>query len=141
VLTQRLLAQDDEEPSPLRAREGRTSVAANSKKPKASLATFSVYVIRLDGAVAEVRRFKEANPDRRLDKPCVYVGMTARKPEERFEQHRRGFKASRLVKRFGLSLIPRLYLRWNPMTYEQAKKKEVELARRLRKRGYGVWQN
>jgi len=122
-------------------RDGRASRVVRAKKPKASPARFSVYVIRLDGAVAEVRRFKEANPDRRLDKPCVYVGMTGRAPEERLEQHRRGFKASSLVKRFGLSLIPRLYLRWNPMTYEQAKKKEVELAQRLRKRGYGVWQN
>jgi len=122
-------------------REGPASSAATGKRPKQSPATYSVYVIRLDGAVADVRRFKEANPDRRLDKPCIYVGMTARTPEERFDQHRRGYKACSLVKRFGLSLIPRLYLRWNPMTREQAERKEVELAQRLRKRGYGVWQN
>jgi hypothetical protein len=45
------------------------------------------------------------------------------------------------VKAFGVALVPRLYARFNPMTYEQAKAMEVELARRLRNRGYAVWQN
>jgi hypothetical protein len=91
--------------------------------------------------VAGVRRFRLANPDRRPDKPCVYVGKSARTPEERFEQHLHGYRASRLVHKYGLSLMPRLYVRYNPMTDAAARDFEVELARRLRKRGYGVWQN
>jgi hypothetical protein len=100
----------------------------------------NVYVIRLDPAVAGIRRFQLANPGRREDKPCVYVGKSARTPEARLEQHLRGYRSSRFVRKFGRSLIPRLYARFNPMTAADAEKFEVELARRLRKRGYGVWQ-
>jgi len=59
-----------------------------------------VYVIELDPAAGRRR-------DPRL--PWVYVGSSARSPEERFEQHRRGYKSGRLVKRFGLRLRPDLY--------------------------------
>jgi hypothetical protein len=59
-----------------------------------------VYVIELDRA-AGCRR------DPRI--PWVYVGSSARSPEERFAQHERGYKSARLVKRFGLRLRPDLY--------------------------------
>ena len=59
-----------------------------------------VYVIELDRAAGRRR-------DPRI--PWVYVGSSARSPEERFEQHRRGYKSGRLVKRFGLRLRPDLY--------------------------------
>lgn len=36
----------------------------------------------------------------------VYVGQTARDAEERFEQHKSGYKASRWVRDFGLELVP-----------------------------------
>jgi enoyl-CoA hydratase/carnithine racemase len=39
----------------------------------------------------------------------VYVGSSARSPEERFDQHLRGYKSARLVKRFALRLRPDLY--------------------------------
>jgi hypothetical protein len=102
---------------------------------------FSVYVIRLRPAVWGRRAMRERNPGRDPRKPCVYVGMTARTPEERLANHLSGRKGSRYVKAFGVALVPRLYARFNPMTYEQAKAMEVELARRLRNRGYAVWQN
>lgn len=59
-----------------------------------------VYVIELDRAAGRRR-------DPRI--PWVYVGSSARSPERRFEQHRNGYKAARLVKRFGLRLRPDLY--------------------------------
>jgi hypothetical protein len=59
-----------------------------------------VYVIELERGAGRRR-------DPRL--PWVYVGSSARSPEERFEQHRRGYKSGRLVKRFGLRLRPDLY--------------------------------
>lgn len=59
-----------------------------------------VYVIELERAAGKRR-------DPRL--PWVYVGSSARKPEERFDQHRRGYKSARLVKRFALRLRPDLY--------------------------------
>ena len=59
-----------------------------------------VYVIELDRAAGKRR-------DSRI--PWVYVGSSARSPEQRFEQHRRGYKSSSLVKRFAVRLRPELY--------------------------------
>ena len=41
--------------------------------------------------------------------PWVYVGSSARSPADRFEQHRRGYKSSRLAHRHGIRLRPDLY--------------------------------
>lgn len=59
-----------------------------------------VYVIELDRSAGRRR-------DPRI--PWVYVGSSARSPEERFEQHRRGYKSARLVKRHALRLRRDLY--------------------------------
>ena len=37
---------------------------------------WTVYVIELDPAVLEEKRFRERNPQHRPGVPCVYVGMT-----------------------------------------------------------------
>ena len=101
----------------------------------------SVYVIELDDAVRLEKKFQEKNPRARLDKPCLYVGMTGLTPEERFANHKAGKKSSPIVKRHGVRLRPRYFEGLNPMTYEEAKDEEPALAERLRKRGFGVWQN
>jgi hypothetical protein len=59
-----------------------------------------VYVIELSGEAGRRR-------DPRI--PWVYVGSSARDPELRFAQHRRGYKSSGLVKRFAVGLRPDLY--------------------------------
>jgi predicted GIY-YIG superfamily endonuclease len=100
----------------------------------------SVYVIELDPAVLNVRRFLKANPERDITKPCVYVGMTGLTPEARFAKHKAGIRANRFVQRFGVRLLPRLYAYANPMPYEAAREMEVELAIALREEGYAVWQ-
>ena len=101
----------------------------------------SVYVIALDKSVMNDKRFREANPYYVEGKSCVYVGMTGRTPDERFRQHRDGYKSSRYPKKYGMYLRRKLFEHLNPMTYERAVAKEVELAKELRYRGYGVWQN
>src|SRR5512135_3142000 len=79
-----------------------------------------VYVVELDPAVAKIRSVLKDNPDRDPAKACVYVGMSGLKPEERFANHKAGHKASRIVKRCGERLVPRLYAHLNPMTREEA---------------------
>ncbi|CAN5200105.1 hypothetical protein BH24ACT23_BH24ACT23_09490 [soil metagenome] len=59
-----------------------------------------VYVIELAPA---------AGPRRDPRIPWVYVGSSARDPEIRFAQHRRGYRSARLVKRHALRLRPDLY--------------------------------
>ena len=99
-----------------------------------------VYVVELDPAVLNLARFRKANPERDMLKPCVYVGMTGLAPEERFAKHKAGIRANAYVRRFGLRLLPRLYAYANPMPYEAARDMEVELAIGLREEGYAVWQ-
>jgi hypothetical protein len=70
-----------------------------------------VYVVELDRAAGRRR-------DPRL--PWVYVGSSARSPEERFEQHLNGYKSARLVKRFPLRLRPDLYEDIEPIKRSKA---------------------
>lgn len=70
---------------------------------------------------------------------AYYVGMTGLKPEARFLNHKSGVKAARVVKRYGVRLVPKLYAHLNPMPYQKAVTMEVALAESLRKRGYMVY--
>lgn len=99
----------------------------------------SVYVIELDPRILNHGRFRQANPDRDLLKPCVYVGCTGLTPEARFEKHKAGIRASKYVQKYGVRLLPRLYAYANPMPYEAAREMEVELAIALQAEGYAVW--
>lgn len=95
-----------------------------------------LYVIELHDAVGARER-----PDR----PWVYVGLTSKTPEERFEEHRTGARTrrgplfSRVVHRHGLRLRPDLYER-EPVRYsfEDGRTAEEALAERLRRKGYSV---
>ena len=80
-----------------------------------------VYVIELSPEAGRRR-------DPRI--PWVYVGSSARDPEIRFEQHRRGYKSSGLVKRFALRLRPDLYDDLGPFRGSTAAC-DAELARAL----------
>jgi len=108
------------------------------KGTPASQAHHSVYVVRLDSAVAELKQVQKLNPNRNPKMPCVYVGMTGLTVEERFENHKSGTKASYYVKRFGKDFLPELFAHLNPMPYEQACVMECELAEDLRREGYTV---
>ena len=105
------------------------------------MTTHNIYVIELDKQVLEKKKFRAANPDYVDGSPCVYVGMTSKTPEERFEQHQSGYRSSRIVKQFGIRLKPRQYQSFNPMSRDEAAEMEFEKARRLRKKGWGVWVN
>jgi len=106
----------------------------------ASKLRHSIYVIELDKDVLKEAKFLEANPAYVEGEPCVYVGMTGKDPEVRFAEHKRGYKSAKYVFKYGLYLKPRQFRCHNPMTYDDACKMEVEKARRLRNRGWGVWQ-
>ena len=101
---------------------------------------FSVYVVELDPVVMEEPGFRGQNPGTIEPKGCLYVGMTGLTPEQRLANHRAGHKACRYVTRYALHLRKRLYEKLNPMTWEEAKVMEVELAARLRRKGYAVYQ-
>jgi len=103
-------------------------------------AAHRVYVVLLSDQVWEERRFRDANPDYRHRRPCVYVGMTGLDPDLRFDRHKAGIQANRFVFRYGMRLLPELYEVYNPMPYQAAREMEVEVAIGLREQGYAVWQ-
>jgi len=72
-------------------------------------------------------------------KAGYYVGMTGLTPEERFQNHKDGYKAARVVKKYGERLVPKLYAHLNPMPYKKAQFMEAALADSLRKRGFVVF--
>jgi hypothetical protein len=101
-----------------------------------------VYVIELSDEARTVKKVWEANPNANPKRKCVYVGSTARTPEQRFEIHKAGGKqSSSIVRHHGVRLVPGLY-RNIPLTARaQAEDEEARLADRLRAAGYTVWQN
>ncbi len=98
----------------------------------------NVYVVLLDSKAAREPGVLQANPRRDPAKPCVYVGMTGLKPEERFQNHKSGVKAAKIVKQYGVRLLPELYACFNPMPYHAALEMEKDLAEDLRAQGYTV---
>jgi hypothetical protein len=103
--------------------------------------THNVYVIELDKDVLYEARFKKANPDYVSGMPCVYVGMTGLDPDTRFDQHKAGIKANKYATKYGIRLVTEIFEKLNPMPYGDAQYMEVDLAIRLREKGFGVWQN
>ncbi|MBX3611919.1 MAG: hypothetical protein KF871_18650 [Hydrogenophaga sp.] len=99
-----------------------------------------VYVIELHPDVLLERKFRACNPDYVAGKPCVYVGMTGLDPDLRFDKHKAGIQANAFVFRYGLRLLPDLYEGFNPMRYDDAVDKEIEVGIDLRSAGFGVWQ-
>ena len=104
---------------------------------------YHVYVIELRADVLALGHFAEANPgyDYNPKHPPLYVGMTGRSPETRFEQHVSGYKASRYTrrnaKRLRMDLVGELVF----ATRAEAERMEELQALQLRARGYAVWQN
>src|SRR5262245_14880561 len=97
-----------------------------------------VYVVLLDSTASKDPMVTKDNPNCDPAKPCVYVGMTGLPPEERFQHHKNGIKAARIVQRYGLRLLPELYEYFNPMPFQAAAAMERELAEDLRAQGYAV---
>jgi len=101
---------------------------------------YRIYVIRLESEVRKAKRFREANPSAQEDAECLYVGMTICSAEERFNQHKRGYKACAFVRKYGKELASELFPGSELLPLEEAKKLEVDHAESLRRRGYAVWQ-
>jgi hypothetical protein len=66
---------------------------------------------------------------------ALYVGKTNRTPEDRFQQHKDGYKASRYAKKYGVCLLPDLFEHLNPMSAGEATELEASIAEALKKAG------
>ena len=72
-----------------------------------------------------------------MGKPCVHVGMTGLDPDVRFDKHKVGIQSNRYVLQYGLRLLPDHYEGFNPMSYDEARDKEVEVGIDLLDSGFG----
>jgi hypothetical protein len=97
------------------------------KQKRAVKAHHRVYVIRL------------RNPRRGDRREAFYVGMTGLPIEERFANHKRGYKSASVVTKFGVELAPEWYADIPPMPYAECALTEPALADELRDRGYLVY--
>ena len=99
-----------------------------------------MYVIELHLDVLQEPAFRRCNPGYVAGRPCVYVDMTGLDPDVRFDKHMAGIQSNSYVRRYGLRLLPDLYEGFNPMSYQDAVAREVEVGIDLRSAGFGVWQ-
>jgi len=110
---------------------------------------YTVYVIELHRKVyTEDRKFREANPQFNGVLECLYVGMTSKTPQERFQQHKTGYRNAKgqdlsaaVVKKYGRYLRPSLYQDIGPLSQNEALAVERGLTLELRRKGYAVWSN
>lgn len=112
--------------------------------------TYQIYVIELSKRVfTENAKFRNANPQFNGVSECLYVGMTSKTAQQRFEQHKTGYinkkghkLSANIVQKYGLFLRPSLYDHIPPIkTKAAALKMEEELALDLRRQRYAVWFN
>jgi hypothetical protein len=108
------------------------------RSPAARQFHHNVYVVLLSKAALKEVSILRLNPKRDPAKPALYVGMTGLPVDHRFENHKNGYKAARLVRKYGVRLMPELYEYLNPMPYEHAVQMEKDLAADLRAQGYAV---
>jgi predicted GIY-YIG superfamily endonuclease len=85
-----------------------------------------VYVVRL-------------NHPRARGREAYYVGMTGLPVEERFANHKRGYQAAGVVRRYGVELARELYEDIPAMSYDEAALAEPTLADDLRDEGHLVF--
>jgi len=98
----------------------------------------NVYVVLLSKAALTDPSILQRNPERDPSKSAVYVGLTGLPVDHRFENHKNGYKSARLVRKYGVRLLPEMYEHLNPMPYEHAAQMEKDLAEDLRVQGYAV---
>lgn len=111
---------------------------------------YRIYVIELSKRVyTENRKFRMANPQFNGVLECLYVGMTSKTPNERFQQHKTGYKnkkghklSSNIVEKYGKYLRPSLYNHIDPFfNRSEALVAEEQIALELRRERYAVWFN
>ena len=101
---------------------------------------YQVYIVDLKKSVLNHPKFKARNKNYKEGKPCVYVGSTGIGVEQRFEQHKVGYKSNRYVKKYWrrlrLSDMNDIRPRKTRVSIE---KKEAEVAKELQAKGWAVW--
>ncbi len=116
-------------------------------------ANHKVYAFYLSDDVLDKSKFKEANPKYIMGKPCIYVGMTGKSIEDRYEEHtdpenKNYKKGSKWMKKYGvrnfsdaltLEVLNHPNISKENLTFGEALQNEKLYGEWLRAQGYGVW--
>ena len=116
-------------------------------------AKHKVYAFYLKQDVLGKRKFQEANPNYKKGKPCVYVGMTGKSIEERYDEHTNPKnenykKGSKWMKSYAIrgftealaiGLLSHPNISRETLTFGEALQNEKLYAEWLKSQGYGVW--
>jgi hypothetical protein len=65
--------------------------------------------------------------------------MTGLPVDHRFENHKNGYKSARLVRKYGVRLVPEMYEYLNPMPYEHAVQMEKDLPTTYVSKAMPLW--
>lgn len=104
------------------ARAGRAAATLRAATAGERGAKHSIYVILLHDA-------------RGAGRWGLYVGQTSLDPDDRFDQHKAGYKASGAARRFGARLLPELVEHLNPLRGWESLELEAALADAFRAAG------
>ena len=103
---------------------------------------YFVYVIELDEKVNNNKKFWQKNPKYIRGNGCVYIGLSTRKPEIEFKQHKEGYKANYFAKLYGIEIFPVPHEKYKPIsTRKNAEEIEFMLGKALTLKQFGVWFN
>ena len=108
---------------------------------------WNLYVVRLDDDAKKYNHRPPTNDNNGKNTgQCVYVGVTTKEPEDRLKEHKTDSRGNKNVSRIYYEfLMPSYYeylnIGWErgKETYEQASRRERELAKKLESRGHIVW--
>ena len=112
-----------------------------------------VYAFYMNKSVLSKKKFQEANPNYKKGKPCVYVGMTGKSIEERYDEHtnpenenfNKGSKWMKnhavhgFVEALAIDLLSHPDISRETLTFGEALQNEKLYAEWLKSQGYGVW--
>ena len=70
---------------------------------------YRIYVVELSKRVYTLNsKFRTANPQFNGVLECLYVGMTSKTPQERFQQHKTGYRTKK-----GYKISSNIVEKWN----------------------------
>ena len=112
-----------------------------------------VYAFRLSEDVWTNKKFKKGNPNYKKGKPLIYVGLTGKNINERFEEHTNPNcptykKGAKIMKKYGVKdffkadsrdVLNNEEIKITNLTYGEALQNEKLYGEWLRRQGFGVW--
>jgi hypothetical protein len=97
------------------------------------------YVVLLDDAAKHEAKVRADNPNGMDEMPAVYVGVTKRPREARYETLKgSGRTSNKYVRLFGRGLAPQYYAGYKAVREKDAARLERQVASDLRERGLWV---